>query len=170
MGVDWNINPLKDINWSLTPKQHRPPSHLVALIEEPSDHHYKEIARVERIALGTRTHKTKLLTEPCLLFYLIVSSGDHGWWQAPAHSVFYVAGFHPPPLLFYRFPVTDALSDMITREGWGVKSFFERAVTLRMNGTTTAAAREAVAQGVRADYRALFGDELVLKAPPELFY
>ncbi|HLC54721.1 MAG TPA: hypothetical protein VJK07_03805 [Candidatus Nanoarchaeia archaeon] len=165
VNVDWLLHPGSDnINWVIAPKHHRPPSHFVALISAPSDAHPTEMGRIERLALGTREHKTDRVQEPCLLMYLIVSSGDHGWWQVPLVGTSYRYGFHPVPEIFHRLPSPyDYVSETLARQNMGLDSFWKRAVALRMNGTTGEEALSKAEQSVRKDYRALFGEPFPLQ-------
>ncbi len=159
VNIDWLIYPEKDINLVIAPKHHRPPSHFVALISAPSDAHHTEMGRIERLALGTRRHKTDRVQEPCLLMYLIVSSGDHGWWQAPLVGTSYRYGFHPAPEIFHRLPSPyDYVSETLARQNNGLDSFWKRAVALRMNGTLDEESRLKVEQSIRDDYLTLFGE------------
>lgn len=162
--VDWTIYPERDTNWIISAKQHRPPSHFVALISSPADIHYTELGRIERLSLGTREHRRTGIREPCLLMYLIVSSGDMGWWQAPYGHVTYRYGFHPPPEVFHRFITPgDYVSDTLKHQNKSIDTFWKRAIALRMNGSQDAHVIHTVKEKIREQYRVLFGEPFPLE-------
>lgn len=134
--VDWFFIPGdSDINWSVAGKLQIDPRSLVALINFKEDFHFGEIGKVERVSSGRRVHKLFGLEERCLLTYIVVSSGDSGWWSIPHNNAHYEFGFHPSPKFYYRFFEPDCpAAEWMLRASMGPKEFLARATTLRLNG------------------------------------
>jgi hypothetical protein len=142
------------------------PSSLVALIDEKTDNHWGEIGKVERISAGHRIHKEYGTQEPCLLVYLVVSSGDNGWWPIPHNNTHYRYGFHPSPQFFCRYPAMPdcPAAERMLSASLGPLDFLNRAITTRLNGGPHSDREiQVVREKVLADYRAVFEEELILK-------